>query len=189
MFAVVRVTPWFPNLHDATSPEEVNKALLLHFFSPKPLYIVPSILKSHKGCDPLLLSKIFATLRKCSSLSAAGRDMMPYCICKRVYLTAPSLLADRLGPLLKFSYHPVSIKRANSILLDTPGKPSYDLSESFRVIVLLQTFSKIQEGVIVSRLPLVARTLNLVHHILCSSLPSLSGFDAALSLVDTVRTL
>jgi len=44
-FAVGRFAPRFPNLPDATSPEEVNQALLRHFFPPKPLPIVPSILR------------------------------------------------------------------------------------------------------------------------------------------------
>jgi len=104
-FAVGRVTPRFPNLPDATFPEEVNQALLRHFFPPKPLPIVPSILRPYKGCDPLLPGEIMAALRKCSSSSAPGPDTIPYSVWKRVHLTAPRLLTDLLGPLLKFGYH------------------------------------------------------------------------------------
>jgi len=57
-FAVRRVTPRFPNLSDATSLEEVNNALLVHFFPPKPLPIVPSILRPDKACDTLLPREI-----------------------------------------------------------------------------------------------------------------------------------
>jgi len=53
----------------------------------------------------------------------------------------------------------------------------------------LQIIFKILERVIASRLSLVARTLKLANHNQCGSLPALSSFDAALSLVDTVRTL
>jgi len=81
------------------------------------------------------------------------------------------------------------MKKANGIVLDKPGKPSYDSPGSFRVIVLLQTISKILQRVIAFRLSLVARALKLVHHNQCGSLPSLSLFDGAVSLVDTVRTL
>jgi len=81
------------------------------------------------------------------------------------------------------------MKKANGIVLDKPGKPSYDSPASFRVIVLLQTVSKILERVVASRLSLTARTLKLVHSNQCGSLPALSSFDAAISLVDTVRTL
>ena len=74
-------------------------------------------------------------------------------------------------------------------MLDKPGKPSYDSPASFRVIVLLQTVSKILERVIASRLSLIARSLELVHHNPCGFLPALSSFDAALSLVKMVSTL
>jgi len=183
-----RVAPRFPNLPDATSPEEVNQALLHHFFPPKPLPIVPSILRPHNGCDPLLPGEITAALRKFSSSSAPGPNTIPYSIWKRVHLTAPRLLTDLLGPLLNFGYHPVSMKKANGIVLHKHGKPSYDSPASFRVIVLLQTVSKILERVVTSRLSLTARMLKLVHSNECGSLPALSSFDAAISLVDTVRT-
>ena len=188
-FAIGRVTPRFPNLPDATSPEEINNALLAHLFPPKPLPLVPSILRPHKGCDPLLPSEIAAALRKCSSPSAPGPDTIPYSVWKRVHLVAPRVLTELLSPLLKFGYHPASLKKANGIVLDQPGKPSYDSPASFRVIVLLQTASKILERVVASRLSLVARSLRLVHHNQCGSLPTLSSFDAALSLVDSVSTL
>jgi len=81
------------------------------------------------------------------------------------------------------------MKKANGIGLDKPGKPFYNPPASFRVIVLLQTVSKILETVVASRLSLIARTLKLVHSHQCGSLPALSSFDAAIALVDIVRTL
>ena len=74
-------------------------------------------------------------------------------------------------------------------MLDKPGNASYHSPASFRVIVLLQPISKILERVVASRLSLIARAWKLVHHNQCGSLPPLVSFDAALSLVDTVRTL
>src|SRR5437588_3637045 len=73
--------------------------------------------------------------------------------------------------------------------LDKPGKPSYDSPSSFRIIVLLQTISKILECIVAYRLAGEARALGLIHRNQCGSLPALSSFDACLSLVDTVRTL
>jgi len=108
---------------------------------------------------------------------------------KRVHLIAPRLLTELLGPLLMFGYHRVSMKKANSIVLNKPGKPSCDSPASDRVIVLLQTISKILERVIAACLSLVARVLKLVDHNQCGSLPTLLSFDVALSLVHTVRTL
>src|SRR5207253_8548728 len=70
-----------------------------------------------------------------------------------------------------------------------PGKHSYDSPASLRIIVLLQTISKILERVVAYRLAEEARTLGLIHRNQCGSLPALSSFDACLSLADTVRTL
>jgi len=187
--AIGRVMSRFPNHPHVTSLAEVNKALLLHLFPLKPLPIVPSILRLHKGCGPLLPSKISATLWKCSSSSTPGPDTIPYSMWKRVHFMVPQLLRDLLGPLQKGGYYPVAMKKANGIVLDKPGQSSYDSRASFRVIVLLQTMSMILQRVIASHLSLVARSLNLVYHNQCGSLPALSSFDAALSLVDTVRTL
>ena len=108
---------------------------------------------------------------------------------KRVHLAAPHLLTDLLAPFLKFGHDPASLKRANSVVLDKPGKLSYYFPASFRIIVLLQTVSKVLERIVASRLLLEARKLKLLHRNQCSSLPALSSFNACLSLVDTVRTL
>jgi len=61
-FTVGWVMPQFPNLPEATSLEEVNNALLTHYFQPKPLPIVPSIRRPHKGYDFLVPSEIWAAL-------------------------------------------------------------------------------------------------------------------------------
>jgi len=81
------------------------------------------------------------------------------------------------------------MKKANGIVQDKPGKPSYNSPASFRFIVLLQTVSKILERAVASHLSLTATMLKLVYSNQCVSLPALSSFDAAISLVDTVRTL
>ena len=99
----------------------------------------------------------------------------------------PHLLTDLLNPPLRFGYHPASLKRANGVVLDKPGKPSYDSPASFRIIVLLQTISKILEPIVAYRLAEEARALGLIHRNQCGSLPALFSFDACLSLVDTVR--
>ena len=78
---------------------------------------------------------------------------------------------------------------ANGVVLDKPGKPSYDSPFSFRIIVLLQTISKILERIVASRLSAIARYVSLLHRTQCGSLPSLSSFDACTALTDTVRTL
>ena len=81
------------------------------------------------------------------------------------------------------------MKIANGVVLDKPGKPSYDSPSSFRIIVLLQTISKIQDRMVASRLSAIARYVDLFPPNQCGSLPSLSSFDACTALTYTLRTL
>ena len=81
------------------------------------------------------------------------------------------------------------MKMANGVVLDKPGKPSYDSQSSFRIIVLLQPISKILERIVASFLSAIARYVGLLHRNQCGSLPSPSSFDACTALTDTVRTL
>ena len=81
------------------------------------------------------------------------------------------------------------MEMANGVVLEKPGKPSYDSPSSFRIIVLLQTISKILERIVASRLSAIARYIVLLHRNQCGSLPTLSSFDACAALTDTVRTL
>jgi len=88
-----------------------------------------------------------------------------------------------------FGSHPLTLKRADGIFLDKPGKSSYDSPSSFRVIVLLQTFSKILERIMNSRLSCVARVSGLLNPHQCGSLAGLSASDAITTLTHEVRTL
>jgi len=78
---------------------------------------------------------------------------------------------------------------AEGIVLDKPGKLSYDSPSSFRVIVLLQTFSKILERIMHSRLSCVARVAGLLNPYQCGSLAGLSGSAAITTLTHMIRTL
>ena len=94
-----------------------------------------------------------------------------------------------LSPLVSLGYHPVSLKGSNCIVLDKPGKPSYESAASFRIIVLIRTFSKIPERIKASRLLLVARSKGLLHPNQSGSLPGLNTYDAVLTLFNDVKTL
>ena len=94
-----------------------------------------------------------------------------------------------LAPLCRFGHHPSSLKKANGVVLEKPGKQFYDSPACFRIIVLLQTVSKILERIIASRLAPIARYTSLLHRNQCCSLRSLSSFNTGSALTDTVRTL
>jgi len=75
------------------------------------------------------------------------------------------------------------------VVLDKPGKASYDSTTSFRIIVLLKTLSKIVERLMMLRLSPIARSKGLLHPNPCGSLPGLSSSDAWLTLMHEIRTL
>jgi len=108
---------------------------------------------------------------------------------KKVNLINPSILLDLLSPLVEFGYHRPSLKTANGVVLDKPGKASYNSPASFRIIVLLKTVSRIVERVMTVRLSAIARSKGLLHPNQCGSLPGISSSDACLTLMHEVKTL
>jgi len=188
-FAVGRPPPRFPELPGATTPLELNKALLNHFFPGDPVSTPKSILFPFTDCPAPAAEEISRALARSSPSSAAGPDMTPNSVWKRVHRVAPHLIQDLLAPLVAHGFHPPALKMADRIVLDKPGKPSYDSPSSFRVIVLLQTFSKILERIMNSRLSCVARVAGLLNPHQCGSLAGLSASDAVTTLTHEVRTL
>ena len=173
-FVAPRKTPRFPDLPGADSPVEINEALLHHFFPPKPELPPRGRLHRNPSAPPLTKEKIAAALAKSSPSSALGPDGVPYSVWKKVNNINPNLLLDLLAPLVSFGDHPTSLKHANGVVLDQPGKPSYNTPASFRIIVLLKTISKILERILTVRLTSLARQSGLLHPHQCGSLPGLS---------------
>jgi len=188
-FAVGRPPPRFPELPRATTPPELNMALLNHFFPGDPVRSSNSILLPFRNCPAAAADEVGGALARSSPSSAPGPNMTPNWVWKRIHRVAPHLLQDLLTPLVAYGFHPPALKMADSIVLDKPGKPSYDSPSSFRVIVLLQTFLKILERIMNSRLSCVARVAGLLDTHQCGSLADLSTSDATTTLIHAVRTL
>ena len=188
-FAVGRPPPRFPELPGGSTPPELNKALLDHFFPGEPAGFTDTILLPFRECLPLVADEVIRALAHTSPSSAPGPDAIPNSIWKRVHRVAPHLIHDLLAPLVIYGSHPLTLKRADGIGLDKPGKPSYDSPSSFRVIVLLQTFSKILERIMNSRLSCVAQATGLLNPHQCGSLAGLSASDAVTTLTHEVKTL
>jgi len=184
-----RKTPRFPSLPNAADPVAINDALLSHFFPPKDPLPSRGRLERNGSAAPLTEEEIRLALSKSSPSSAPGPDGIPFSVWKRVNLINPSIILDLLSPLVMFGYHPPSLKNANGVVLDKPGKASYDSPASFRIIVLLKTISKVLERVMTVRLFAIAKSKKLLHPNQCGSLPGLSSADACLALTHEIRTL
>jgi len=184
-----RAPPRFPSLPGAETTQQRNNVLLDHFFPFKEPFFPPPRLRPHKSVPPLTTDEIAAALSKCSPAAAPGPDGIPYSTWKQVNKINPSILLQILGPLVLLGYHPASLKSSNGVVLDMPGKPSYESPSSFRIIVLIRTLSKILERIIAAHLLTAARLKGLLHPNQCSSLPGLSTYDACLTLTNEVKTL
>jgi len=122
-------------------------------------------------------------------MSAPGPSGIPYSIWKQVHKANERLLPSLFTPLLTHGYHPLAMKKAKGIVLDTPVKPDYRTPSSFHIIVLLETVSKIHERLSALRLASTAHSLGLLHPKQCGSLPGLGCFDAVATLTYKVCLL
>ena len=181
--------PRIRNRPEGNSPGEINKAHLDHFFPTKPELPTRGRLHRHASADPLTKEEITAALAKSCPSTASGPDGLPYSVLKRVNITNADLLLDFLAPLVTFGYHSTSLKHANGVVLDKPGKPSYNTPASFCIIVLLKTVSKILEHILPVGLTSLARKAGVLHPNQCGSLPGLSTSDAVAVLTHEVNTL
>jgi len=188
-FAYGRALPRFPSLPGAETPLQMNNVLLDHFFCPQEPFSPPPRFRPHNSAPPLITDGIAAALSKCSPTSAPGPHRIPYSTWKQVNKINPSILLQILAPLVLLGYHPASLKSSNGVVLDKPGKPSYESPSSFRIIVLLRRFSKILERIIAARLLTPAWLRGLLHRNRCGLLPGLSTYDAWLTLTNNVKTL
>jgi len=167
----------------------MNSVLLDHFFPPKEPFATPPRLRPNKSAPPLTTDAIAAAHSKCSPTSTPGPDGIPYSTWKQVNKINPSILLHILAPLVLRGYHPASLKSSNGVILDKPGKPSYESPSSFRIIVLIRTISKVLERIIAAPLLAAARLRGLLHPNQSGSLPGLSTYGACLTLINNVRTL
>jgi len=188
-FAYRRAQPPFPSLPGAETPLQMSNVLLDHFFPPSEPFFPPRRLRPNTSAPPLTTDEIAAALSKCSPTSAPGPDGIPYSTWKQVNKINPSILLHILALLVLLGYHPASRKSSHGVVLDKPGKPSYESPSSCRIIVLIRTISKILKRIIAARLLATARLGGLLHPNQCGSLPGLSTYDACLTLTNDIRTL
>jgi len=188
-FADGRTQPRFPWLAGAHTLQEMNEVLQDHFFPPKEAFSPPRRLRPYKKAPPLTKEEIAAALSRCSPTSTPGPDAIPYSTWKLVNKINPPVLLQILAPLVSLGYHPASLKVSNGVVLDRPGKGSYESPFFFRIIVLIRTVSKILVRIIAASLVQAARSRGLRNPNQCGSIPGLSTYDATLTLFNNITAL
>ena len=156
--------------------------MISHFFPTTEEPTTNAIYPVFDACPTVIKEEVSWVLVKSSPSSAPGPDTIPYSVRKRLHKLHPDILLNLVDPLVQMGYHPAALKRAEGVVLDKPGKPSYDTPASYKVIVLLETLSKVVERLIANRLAAQAHELGLLYPNQCASLPGVSSFHAAVFL-------
>jgi len=176
-----------PDLKRPPPPLKSTTHSCTNFLPPRPSPAPPLILPTFKDVPPASSMEVSSALRKSSNTSAPGPSGIPYPVWKRVHKANERLLPSFFTPLLTNRYDPQAIKRANGIVLDKLGKSDYRIPSSFRIIVLLETVSRIFERLSALRLASAACSLALLYPNQCGSLAGLGCFDAVATLTLEVR--
>ena len=168
----------YPNAAD------LNTAIMKHFFPPNPNPVEPTNpeVVELKEKDKVDASEVAQALRKCSNTSASEPDQVPYSVWKGIHSINSKVIATLVNHMLEWSTHPPSLKDSLGILIPKPANEDYDAFASYRVIALMQTFSKIAERTINQRLIRFAKMNDLYSIRQTGSLPQRTTFDVGLSL-------
>ena len=104
-------------------------------------------------------------LSSCNNFSALGPDKLTQSYLKSILKDDECLniIIHITNTCIEVGYWPLHFKRFTMVIISKPNKKSYDLSKSFKPIVLLNTVSKLIEKVIRERLQFAMATNNFIH--------------------------
>ena len=106
-----------------------------------------------------------------------------------IYVAAPAITLGIMSICLQFSYRPSCLKTSHDFVLPKSGKADHSTPRSFRVILLLDTFSKILEKLVLSHLSATAHLKGLVSIHQAGSLAGVSAEDAPARLMHEIDTI
>ena len=136
----------------------------------------------------LTTEEVEAALRMCSKSSAPGPSGIPYKVIKWAWTAAEETVFEILRDCLREGLHHTRWKRAITIVLPKPNKPSYSTPRAWRPIQLLETLGKLLEKIIASRISFDVGRFNLVPPEQIGGRCSSSCLDAALSLTHDIES-
>ena len=136
----------------------------------------------------LTTEEVEAALRMCSKSSAPGPSGIPYKVIKWAWIAAEATIFEILQECLREGLHHTRWKRAITIVLPKPNKPSYSTPRAWRPIQLLETLGKLLEKIIASRISFDVGRFNLVPPEQFGGRRSSSCLDAALSLTHDIES-
>jgi len=172
-FMKKRLGSTVPGGHNYPCAASLNLAIMQYFFppNPNPVDMEPPRYIELEERDIVDASEVAQALCNCSNTSAPGPDQVPYGVWKGIHSVNHYIIPALINHMLRWSIHPPSLKDSLGILLPKPSKGDYDAFASYRVIALMQTFSKIAERIINQRLIKFAKANGLYSIRQTGSLP------------------
>jgi len=187
-FTKQRIPPKVPG-GDGRTPQEIEEKIMSHFFPRNDDPIsqpMPEKLDLGDG-GRVTAMEISDVLLKCSKRSAPGPDQVPYGVWKGIHGINQDIIPELVNDMLEWGFHPPILKMSTGVILPKPNKQDYNDCASFRVIALMQTFSKIAERVVNSRLMDIAYKEDMYCINQTGSLPQRSTVDAVMSLQHWIK--
>jgi len=187
-FTKQRQSVRIPGGHN-NSPDQTSQKIMEHFFPPSddPISPRPLLRKELVNSDGVTAGQVSDTLEKWSNKSAQGSDQVLYGIWKNIHRMQGKIIPKLAEDMLEWGIHPPMLKESTGIMLPKPGKKDYTDCASFRVMALMQTFSKIVERIVNKRLMAIAYKEDMYCINQTGNLPQRSTIDAALSLKHWIR--
>jgi len=171
------------------SPDQTSQKIMEHFFPPSddPISPRPLLRKELVDGDRVTAGEVSETLEKCSNKSAPGPDQVLYGIWNNIHRMEGKIIPKVVEDMLEWGIHPPMLKESAGIILRKPGKKDYTDCASFRVMAVMQTFSKIVERIVNKRLMAIADKEDRYCINQTGSLPQRSTVDATLLLKHWIR--
>ena len=188
-FTKRRLESTVPSGHNYASAASLNLAIMQHFFpqNPNPVDMEPPRYIGLKEKDTVDASELAQALRKCSNASTPGPDQVQYGVWKGIHSVNRHVIPALINHMLTWSIHPPALKDSLGILLPKPSKGDYDAFASYKVIALIQTFSKIAKPIINQPLIKFAKASGLYSIRQTGSLPQTATFDARIAVKHCVQ--
>jgi len=129
-------------------------------------------------------------ITNCNNSSAPGLDKLSWSHLKTILKDDECLnvIIYIANVCIELGYWPSHFKKSTTVIISKPNKNLYDLSKSFRPIVLLNTVGKLIEKVIGERLQFNMVVDNFIHPSQLGGLKFKSTIDVDIALTHIVRS-
>ena len=106
-----------------------------------------------------------SAISKCNNSSTPGLDKLTWCHLKIIIKNEDCLsrIINIADTCINLGHWPKYFKVSTTIVIPKPNKSSYDYPKAFRLIVLLNTLSKLIEKVVAERLQFIVMSNDFIH--------------------------